>query len=128
MTEDNGGEWPEQEIVQAWLKKHNIKVDWPVALELQEAVTAPRILTDRRLAAMTAEIAEQAKTIAELRDGGIPWRDGPPTDGADGWWLIMFGTRPLIVTWHESGGWAQGRTSEATFAIEHINLHCPVTS
>lgn len=59
--------------------------------------------------------------------GPIDWRDGPPPDGAKGWWLIIFGTRPLIVTWHETGGWSQGKSSPAVFAASHITRHCPVT-
>lgn len=55
MTDEhNASTWPEQDVVDQWLEKHAIKVDFKQAMELKEAVTAPRIQVQEQLQAASA--------------------------------------------------------------------------
>jgi hypothetical protein len=80
---DQGYTWPEQDAVEAWLRKYGIKVSFEAALELKTAVTKPRILVQQALEAAQATslteadvvllegIADTVATMREQRDAAI---------------------------------------------------------
>lgn len=62
------GTWPEQDAVDAWLKKQGIDLPHKETLELKEAVTAPRLDLQRRLAAEKVNYKGWAVAMCSLLD------------------------------------------------------------
>ena len=46
MNEETGQTWPEQEIIEAWVNRHGLKIDREVLYDLKKTVTTPRIKRD----------------------------------------------------------------------------------
>ena len=68
MTDNGGSTWPEQDAVDAWLKKHSIEVGNKESMELKTSVTKYRIDAIATVQAEIDELAEFLTDVAEFYD------------------------------------------------------------
>ena len=67
--EDNNGcrSWPEQDVVWNWLGKHGFtRISREHVLELCEAVTKYRVMSDDKVHALEARLKAERKSVNEL--------------------------------------------------------------
>jgi hypothetical protein len=62
------GTWPEQNAVDAWLKKHGIEVEHKVRLELKEVVTECRLRIQKERDGLRARLQAAETQVGMLRE------------------------------------------------------------